>query len=51
MVIDDRYDVYPASVTADPKALLNGHGDWLRIVQGHNIVVVVWRSSDHSVKV
>ena len=49
--MDDRYDVYPASVAADLESLLKGHGDWLRIVQSYNIDVVVWPSSDPSVKV
>jgi len=49
--MDDRYDVYPASVAGDLESLLSGHGDWLRIVQQYNIDVVVWPSHDPSVKV
>ncbi len=49
--MDDRYDVYPASVAGDLESVLNGHGDWLRIVQKYDIDVVVWPSHDRSVRV
>ncbi len=49
--MDDRYDVYPASVAYDLESVLNGRGDWRRIVQKYDIDVVVWPSHDQSVRV
>jgi len=49
--MDDRYDVYPATIADDLESLLNGHGDWLAIVQKYRVDVVVWPSGDSSVKV
>jgi len=49
--MDDRYDVYPPSVTADLETLLSGQGDWLRIVRQYKIEVIVWPSRDPPVRV
>jgi len=49
--MDDRYDVYPASLTIDYLSLISGHADWLRIIQKYRVDVVVWPSSDPAVKV
>jgi len=47
--MDDRYDLYPQAVTDDMSALLNGRGDWPRIVRSYDIEVVVWPAADRRV--
>ena len=40
--IDDRYDMYPASVVADSGALQDGRAPALDVVKRWNIDVVLW---------
>ena len=48
--MDDRYDVYPASVTNDLEALLNRRGNWIELTRKYKIEVVVWPSRDPSAR-
>ncbi|HEX2191963.1 MAG TPA: hypothetical protein VHH09_02115 [Acidimicrobiales bacterium] len=40
--VDDRYDMFPASVSADYRTLLGGREDSARVLSRHRIDVVVW---------
>jgi hypothetical protein len=48
--MDDRYDVYPASVTSDLEAMLNRRGNWIEVASRYKIDVIVWPSRDPSVR-
>ena len=40
--VDDRYDMFPASVSADYRTLLGGRSDFASVLDRHRIDVVVW---------
>ena len=40
--IDDRYDMFPASVSADYRTLLAGRAGFAEVLDRHRIDVVVW---------
>ena len=44
--IDDRYEMYPLGIISDYEELLRGGKNWRKVLDEHDIGIVVWRARE-----